>query len=193
MATKRLHRRSINESGHAHELTFSCFHRFPFLAKDRACEWLAASIQAACSELQFSLWAFVFMPDHVHLIVHPVCAVYDVAHFLAEIKRPTSRRALAFLRKESPEWIEKLKVQRGRRTEYHFWQSGGGFDRNITEPKTLETMIEYVHMNPVRRGLVAQPAEWTWSSARYFLNGTQNPSLPVTQIPPEWTVGMSDR
>jgi len=67
MVTKRRHRRSIKESGHAHELTFSCFRRDPFLSKDRAREWLAASIRTACVNLDFSLWAFDFMPDHVHL------------------------------------------------------------------------------------------------------------------------------
>ncbi len=53
-------------------------------------------------------------------------------------------------------------------------------------------MIEYLHMNPVRKGLVAQPGQWKWSSARYFLSGEQLPSLAVTPIPPEWTIGMSD-
>jgi putative transposase len=191
MVTKRHHRRSINETGHAHELTFSCFRRFPFLSKERTCDWLAASIRAACVDLDFSLWAFVFMPDHVHLIVHPARPIYDVAEFLYAVKQRTSRRALAFLRKESPEWVEKLRVPRGQRTEYHFWQPGGGFDRNITEPRTLEKMIAYLHMNPVRKGFVARPEDWKWSSAGYFLRGKQLPSLSVTPIPSEWTVGMS--
>ncbi len=193
MVPKGQHRRSINASGHAHESTFSCFHRFPFLSRDRVCEWLAASIRTACVDLEFSLWAFVFMPDHVHLIVHPTRPTYDVSEFLSQVKQPTSRKALAFLRREFPEWVEKLKVQRGQRTECHFWQPGGGFDRNITEPSTLEKMIDYVHLNPVRKGLVAQPDRWKWSSARYFLSGEQLPSLAVTRIPPEWTVGMSSQ
>jgi len=192
MVPKRQHRRSINASGHAHELTFSCFHRFPFLSKDRVCEWLAASIRTACVDLEFSLWAFVFMADHVHLIVHPTRSAYDVSEFLARIKQPTSRQALAFLRRGFPEWVEKPKVPRGQRTEYHFWQPGGGFDRNITEPLTLEKMIDYIHMNP-RKGFVAQPAQWKWSSARYFLSGDQLPSLAVKRVPPEWTVGMSSQ
>jgi putative transposase len=178
---------------HAHELTFNCFHRSPFLSRDRVCEWLAASIRTECVDLEFSLWAFVFMPDHVHLIVHPTRPAYDVAEFLSQVKQPTSRKALAFLRREFPEWVENLKVQRGQRTECHFWQPGGGFDRNITEPSTLEKMIDYVHLNPVRKGLVAQPDRWKWSSARYFLSGEQLPSLAVTRIPPEWTVGMSSQ
>jgi len=54
MVMKRRHRRSIKESGQAHELTFSWFRRDPFLSKDRTREWLAASIRTACVELDFS-------------------------------------------------------------------------------------------------------------------------------------------
>ena len=39
------------------------------LAADRCCEWLAEAIEQARQRQDFLLWAFVFMPDHVHLIV----------------------------------------------------------------------------------------------------------------------------
>jgi hypothetical protein len=29
-------------------------------------------------------------------------------------------------------------------------------------------MIEYIHNNPVRRGLAGQPTDWPWSSARFY-------------------------
>ena len=153
---------------------------------------MAGRIPSKCMhQTKLSLWAFVFMPDHVHLIVHSNDPVYDVSEFLALAKQPTSRRALAFLRRESPDWLEKLKLQRGKRTEYHFWQNGGGFDRNITEPVTLENMIEYIHMNPVRKGLVTRAIDWKWSSAAWFLSHKQHDYLPVAPIPYEWTIGMS--
>lgn len=117
------------------------------------------------------------MPEHVHLIGHSTEPDYDVSEFSAKTKQASSRKAIAFLRKESPDWLEKLKVQRGKRTEYHFWQKGGGFDRNITEPATLEDMIEYIHMNPVRRGLVKRAIDWKWSSAGWLLNHLQHKSF----------------
>ncbi len=76
---KRRHRKNINEPGHAHELTFSCYHRFPFLSRERPCEWLVNSIGQARVHLEFDVWAWVFMPDHVHLIVHPRRQKYDMA------------------------------------------------------------------------------------------------------------------
>ncbi|OHB61113.1 MAG: hypothetical protein A2167_08085 [Planctomycetes bacterium RBG_13_46_10] len=60
-----------NISGHAHELTFSCYRNQKFLLSDRTCQWLIESIEKAKVKHNFSLWAFVFMPDHVHLLIKP--------------------------------------------------------------------------------------------------------------------------
>jgi hypothetical protein len=51
------------------------------------------------------------------------------------------------------DWLEKITRRRGTRTERLFWQSGGGFDCNITSGKTLLPRIDYIHNNPVRRRL----------------------------------------
>ena len=48
---------------------------------------------------------------------------------------------------------------------YRFWQRGGGYDRNVFEPATVYSQIEYMHNNPVRRGLCEQAEDWLWSSA----------------------------
>ena len=97
---------------------------------------------------------------------------------------------MAFLRQQKSDWLDRLKTTRGQREEYHFWQRGGGYDRNITEVKTLEAMIEYLHMNPVRKGLVERAIGWTWSSAGWLEGFTPN-SLQPDRIPAEWTLGMS--
>ncbi len=75
---------------------------------------------------------------------------------------------------------------RGNRGERHFWQPGGDYDRNIVEPKTLIAMIDYIHLNPVRKGLVERANEWQWSSAAWFDGGQETP-LILDPIPPEWT------
>ncbi len=179
-------RRAFNDAGHAHELTFSCYKGFPFLSRDRTCTWLAEAIQTARNDLGFSLFAYVFMPEHVHLIVHPQEAEYSISSILKAIKNPVGRKAVAFLRRESPEWLDRIAEPRERRTEYHFWQVGGGFDRNIVEPATLQKMLDYIHLNPVKRRLVKLPEQWKWSSAGWFA-GQQPNSLQPDPIPSEWT------
>jgi putative transposase len=147
---------------------------------------LAEAIESARSRLDFALWAFVFMPEHVHMIVWPKCPDYRVADILSAIKEPVGRRAVKHLAEYAPDWLPRITRTRGQRTERLFWQSGGGFDRNIIEPATLMTMIDYLHANPVRRGLVERPSDWCWSSASWLCEGTNHCGLVPDPIPPEW-------
>lgn len=158
-------RQNYNLPRQAHELTFSCYHHNPFLRTTRTCQWLAESIANARLELNFKLWAFVFMPEHVHLLIYPASETYDIAEIRKAIKAPVARRAIQHLDDNQSPWLARISRQRGSRSERHFWQSGGGYDRNITESATLEGVIQYIHFNPVRRGLVVRPEDWSWSSA----------------------------
>jgi REP-associated tyrosine transposase len=178
------HRQSYNIPGHAHELTFSCYRRCPFLRADRCCQWLADAIQAGRESQSFWLWAFVFMPDHVHLIIYPYQKEYDVGRILEAIKRPVGEKAIEHLRSTASPWLARVTRQRGSRTERLFWQSGGGYDRNITSPKTLLRMIDYTHENPLRKQLVTDPHDWTWSSARHYSGGPS--PIPIDPLLPQW-------
>ncbi len=137
-------------------------------------------------KLDFAVWAYVFMPEHVHLIVWPRQPEYETSAIRRAIKEPVGRRAVAYLEAEAPHWLAQITVKKGGRERRRFWQQGGGYDRNIVEPATLEHMIDYVHLNPVRRGLVEQAREWTWSSAAWF-EGVGDSPLSLDAIPPEWT------
>ena len=170
-------RRNINVAGHGHEITFSCFDRLPLLSKDRTRQWLAESVNAACESHAFNLWAYVFMPEHVHLVVCPNTPDHDIADFRKAIKAPVGRKAIGYLREHHPEWLPRLQRTRGRRLETAFWLPGGGYDRNIVEPRTAARMIEYVHQNPVRRGLVRHAADWHWSSAAWHRDRTPGPCV----------------
>jgi putative transposase len=175
--TKRCVR--YNEPGHAHELTFSCYKRLPLLASDRTRLWLAEAIDAAHKRLKFDLWAYAFMPEHVHLLVYPRQPDYEISSILWKIKRPVARQAIYYLARRSPGWLTRLTVTRSDgRVERRFWQGGGGYDRNLMEPATVRRVIEYIHGNPVRRGLVERPEEWPWSSASYYAE-SRSVWLPV--------------
>ncbi|MBL9083653.1 MAG: hypothetical protein JNK76_17690, partial [Planctomycetales bacterium] len=171
MASERRHRRNYNIPGHAHELTFSCFRGLSLLNSDRTRNWLAESIQAARSTHAFDLWAWVFMDQHAHLLLRPRLPVYDIGDIRRAIKEPVAREAMRFLRRENPDWMSKLARRRGERFEHLFWASGGGYDRNITTAKALKASLDYIHLNPVKQGFVAEAADWKWSSAAWYVNG----------------------
>ena len=64
-------RRRFDEPGQARELTFSCYRRFQFLARDRTRQWFVEEMEAARREFPIDLWAYVIMPEHVHMLVYP--------------------------------------------------------------------------------------------------------------------------
>ncbi len=149
-------RKAWNELGHSHFLTFSTCRRQPYLADDRICEILAERINRACAELNFAVLAYVFMPDHVHLLVHPLEETYSVSKLLQAIKQGPSRIA------KNRGWID---------TE--LWEPGGGFDRNIFSPKVRKNTIDYIHLNPVRKELVGESWSYFWSSAKWYHTGEE--------------------
>ena len=122
------HRRSFHDFGHAHELRFSCYRRFQFFRAERTSQWLKDSIDFARLNESFLLWAYVFMPDHIHLLILSTSRNTDMGNIFKAIKSPMARRALRFIKEHSPEWLPKLTRTRGKKLEHLFWQSGGGYD-----------------------------------------------------------------
>jgi putative transposase len=166
--------RHFNTPGHAHFLTFSCFHRRALLKSDLWCTWLAEAIRNACNKHRFALWAYVFMPEHVHLLVRPRNEVYDISLFLKAIKKPVSERIGRQLREEKDGLLRDLTARRGLRGEvFRFWETGPGYDKNIWSMHKAIEKAEYCHRNPVRRGLVKAPDLWRWSSFRWLEYGHQ--------------------
>ncbi len=109
------------------------------------------------------------MPEHVHILIRPQEPDYDVSRVLSRIKRRVARQALEYLRLHAPAFLDKLTRTRLDGTpQTRFWQAGGGYDRNVVEATTVRKMIDYIHDNPVRRGLVERPEDWAWSSFRWY-------------------------
>ena len=163
---KRLVR--YNEPGQPRELTFSCYRHYAFLDRDRTRQWFCEALEAARTKFNFQLWAYVIMPEHVHVLVYPGEAPEEMSRFLQAVKEPIARKAIRFFKANAPSWLTRVTVREGPRIRHRFWQPGGGFDRNVTSVEVLRAMIDYIHSNPVRRGLVATAEDWEWSSARWF-------------------------
>lgn len=165
----RPHRKEVRHfdlPGDAHFLTFSCYHRLPLLSKDRTRKWLVDAIERARLKHNFDLWAWAIMPEHVHLLIYPRAAAYETSAILSAIKRPVGERAIAYLVDRRSSFLERLTVHTRTRTYRRFWQAGPGYDHNIDDPETAHRVVDYIHENPIRRGLVERAVDWCWSSAR---------------------------
>ncbi|MGH9359952.1 MAG: hypothetical protein ACRD1O_12380 [Terriglobia bacterium] len=79
--------------------------------------------------------------------------------------------------------LEKLALPATvhRPATHRVWQRRF-YDLNVWSEKKRLEKIEYMHNNPVRRGLVGSPERWPWSSFRYYF--MEDPSaLAMDRLP----------
>lgn len=108
------------------------------------------------------------LPEHVHLLVsEPERGLLATA--IQAIKQSVARRLS--LRKADPFW-------QARYYDFNVW----------SEYKRIEK-LKYMHRNPVKRGLVARPEDWVWSSFLHFATGREG----IVEIESAWTARRRER
>jgi putative transposase len=184
------HRKTIkryHDPGDIHELTFSVYKRQQLLTNNAWRAKLSECITAACEEVGCFLAAFVYMPEHVHLLVWGIQAKEDVSTLLGKVKQPLSHHVKGDLVAANSRLLHKLTIlERPGKTVFRFWQEGPGYDRNLQTKHAVATSIDYIHQNPVRRKLCQKARDWRWSSARYYESdgGELDPLHPVITFLP---------
>ena len=120
------------------------------------------------------LYAFVIMSNHLHLIVQAKEGV-DLIATIGDFKKYTARQIIDQIQesgKESrKEWLlyqmQWFARKNSRKQEYQMWQSDNHPEEMIS-PKFIYQKLEYLHFNPVKAGLVEEPAHYVYSSAAYY-------------------------
>jgi len=130
---------------------------------------LSESIDRAMQRHSYSLIAFVYMPEHVHLLVFPQHEASSINELLKAFKRPYSYRIKQLLLEVRSPLLRKLTIRQRPGVEaFRFWQEGPGYDRNLMTVEAALAAMAYIHLNPVRRELVTCELDWHWSSARHY-------------------------
>jgi len=167
----REHAKRYDVIGHARFLTFSCRDRMPLFSEDDSRRTFVDDLEATRRTHSISLLAWVLMPEHVHL-----CAVPNtpgaVRQFVKHLKGAVARHVLAGWRGVKDARLDSCLDGRGRHV---FWQPGGGYDRLVRDTDELREKVEYIHTNPVKRGIVRHPVDWPWSSARWYAGDRTGP------------------
>ena len=111
--------------------------------------------------------AYVVMPDHYHLLLG-LDEPGDLHAWLRAVQGHSGSDLSRWLKATGVE--DELRVYReharGKR-RLAIWKEQARAV-GITTEGVLRVKIEYIHSNPVRRGLVGSPADWPWSSWRNY-------------------------
>lgn len=109
------------------------------------------ALEAMRMRYAFEVRGYVVMPEHVHLLVSEPEKV-----LLARALQPL-KLSVAVKREQRPFW----------QARYH--------DFNVFSEEKRSEKLNYMHQNPVARGLVGFAENWRWSSARRYLCGEVGP------------------
>ncbi len=151
--------------GHLHFVTFSCYRRQALLGRLRTRNLFVAVLGEVRRRYEFRLVGFVVMPEHVHLLISEP-GKGNPSKVVQALKQTVSRR----LRTKSGRKIaaNQLSLSFGREDSCsHSWQHRF-YDFNVWSDKKKIEKLEYMHQNPVKRGLVRDPKDWPWSSYGFY-------------------------
>jgi putative transposase len=160
---------------HLHFITCSCYRRLPFLRNARQRDALLKILNAVREKYQFSLLGYVVMPEHIHILISEP-SVGTPGTVMQVFKQRVSR---ALRKKTRPRNASQLNLWKSgsREVSTHFWQRRF-YDFNVWTARKRIEKINYMHMNPVKRGLVDDPKLWLWSSYRFYQYGERNACTP---------------
>jgi putative transposase len=153
--------------GHHHFVTFSCYHRLPYLNNDHARTVFLETLEQLRQRHKFYVFGYVLMPEHVHLL----------------ISEPPEMKLSGVFRALKTQTSKQIKGDRPR-----FWQLNY-YDFNVFTQKKFTEKPRYMHRNPVTRGLIESPEDWPWSSFCHWLTGESGP----VEIESHWTFQQRER
>jgi putative transposase len=154
--------------GDLHFVTFSCYRRRAFLGTRRARDRFVRILDEVRSRHKFRVLGYVVMPEHVHLLLSEP-AKGNPSKVLQVLKQKVSRALRRTSRRLSPGQIS-LPFPEAEANAAAFWQRRF-YDFNVWSAKKVREKLEYMHANPVNRGLVKHPKDWPWSSWSHYARG----------------------
>jgi putative transposase len=154
-------------------VTFSCYKRRRLLDNDAVRRIVLGVLDSQMTKQDGRLVGFVLMPDHVHSLVW-LPRNESLPRFMKQWKQRSSRNIRKFALPLLPSYSALMKP------DDPFWQRKY-YAFQIYSRQKLEEKLNYIHLNPVRAGLVDRAAEWRWSSARHYEDG-RTVGVPITWV-----------
>ncbi|HXL20843.1 MAG TPA: transposase [Candidatus Dormibacteraeota bacterium] len=154
--------------GDLHFVTFSCYRRLMLLGTKRARNLFVSELARVRLEYGFRLTGYVVMPNHVHVLMSEP-AKGTVSTALQMLKQRVSRKMRKRKRRGREGQLAFVFGAEGEELR-SFWQARF-YDFNVYSRGKVKEKLNYMHANPVIRGLVKHPEDWPWSSWSEWMKG----------------------
>lgn len=157
----------IQEPDKPHFLTCTVVEWLPVFTRPDAVQILLDSWSYQRAQCGLRLFGYVILENHLHFVAQAP----RLDKCLSSFKSFTAARIIELLKHQGAEQLltrlRLAKLPHKIDREYQFWQEGSHAEMIISEP-VMREKLNYIHLNPVKRGYVEQPEHWRYSSARNY-------------------------
>ncbi len=142
----------------------------PFLNTDTKKENLQIVLQQQAKRLDWDIQAWVIFDNHYHFVGK------------APEEHKSLKRLIRSVHSINAKYVNKQDGVSGRRIWYNYW------DTCITNEGSYLARLHYVHVNPVKHGIVQNPEDYSYSSYSWFMNSFEADfcnsvmNLPINQL-----------
>ena len=161
-----MERYQIDTNGALYSITMTVVDWHPVFVSDAPCKILTDSLNFCHERKGLRVNAYVIMPTHLHAILfHADFQAKALEQVVTDFRKFTGRRLADYCAEHMPICFQSVLAERaGGDRERRLWQP-------TRHPVQIETegfwqaKIDYLHHNPVRKGLVRAAEHWRLSSA----------------------------
>lgn len=150
----------------AYFLTSVTNNRLPIFQKDAVKQIVAEAFHEARRSAGILIFAYVIMLDHTHLVTDNAREMKEVLRYMNGI---SAKRIIDYLRSNGFERsLAKIRIQEREKKHKHSVYEHHPNAIRITGEEAFMQKVNYLHLNPVRKGLVEHPDDYLYSSARQW-------------------------
>ncbi len=172
----------IRDSAYPHFITSSIVQWLPIFRSRPRAKVILDSLQFLHDEGSIRLHAYVVMEDHIHLIGSSPDLSRNVRRFLSFTARQlidhlTDSGETAHLRV-----LERNRLDSRKSHRYRIWRPGF-HPQALLSSSMMDQKINYIHQNPVRKGLVQRAEDWPYSSLAFLKGAAHLPPVDQATYP----------
>ena len=156
---------------------YNCFFNWEALfISHKYYELISESLVFVNKKYNAQISGYVIMPNHLHLLLYFEKKTH-LSDYMRDFKKFTSGEIRRMIEVDGEhELLNKLRFKY-REQKFKIWIDRFD-DLAIYKRETFETKLNYIHQNPVRKGLVAFAKDYPYSSAEYYYSGKEG-LIPV--------------
>ncbi|UGU17906.1 transposase [Sinomicrobium kalidii] len=166
---------SIRDASKPHFVTLTVVDWIDVFTRKAYKDCILDSLRFCMANKGMVLFGYVIMSNHLHMLVQSETG--DLPGLLRDFKKFTAKTILKKIQtgpESRREWmLERFARAAGRHSRnktYQFWKYGNHPEEVYSE-KFLWSKLDYIHLNPVRAGIVERAGDYLYSSAGHYIHG----------------------